>query len=147
VRLRGGEFLIGAASAALVLSLFLNWFETDDVKTSGWSGLALWVVVLVVLTLLACVVLIGLVQTGAPIAPTMLLTVINAPLTIFTFIVVTVDVLTKQSDTVDLLWPAIAGIAFSAMVAVGAWRSMGDERLDAPESAVTPPEARVIPKG
>jgi hypothetical protein len=145
MRLRGGEFLTGAAGAALVLSLFVNWFETDDVKTSGWSGLSLGVVILIVLALISCAVVLFLVQSGAPLAPTMLITVVAAALTIVSFLAVTINVLTKQGDTVDLLWPALAGILFSAMLALGAWRSMGDERIDSPESAATPPEPRSIP--
>jgi hypothetical protein len=134
---------MGAAFAALVLSLFLDWFETDDVKTSGWSGLALGVAILIVIALICCAALLFLVQSGAPLGPTMFITVVTVVITIATLIAVTINVLTTDAD---LLWPAIAGIAFTAMVALGAWRSMGDERLDAPESAYTPPEARPIPK-
>lgn len=145
MRLRGGEFLAGAAGAALVLSLFLDWFETDDVRTSGWSGLSLGVVIVVVLALVMCAAVLLLVQSAAALAPTMLVTVVAAATTIVALLAVTIDVLTTQDDTVDLLWPAPAGILFSAMLALGAWRSMGDERLDASDSAVTAPEPRSIP--
>ena len=145
MRLRGGEFLMGAAGAALVLSLFLSWFETDNAKTSGWSGLSLGVAILIVIALLSCAALIFLVQTGSSLAVTMVVTVATSVITVVTFLAVTIDTLTTQGDETDLLWPAIAGILFSAMLAVGAWRSMGDERLDAPESAVTPPKPRSIP--
>ena len=145
MRLRGGEFLIGAASAALILVLFLDWFETGDVKTSGWSGLSLGVVILFVVALAFLVAVIGLVQSGASIGVTVFATVVATALAIASFIAITIDVLTTQGDEVDLLWPAIAGIVLSAMIALGAWRSMGDERLDAPDSAYTPPKPRSIP--
>lgn len=147
MRLRGGEFLIGAGGAALILSLFLDWFETGDVKTSGWSGLALGVAILVVVALLFCAAVIFLVQADASIAVTIFVSVVTTTLTIAAFVAITINALTKQSDTVDLLWPAIAGILFSLALAIGAWRSMGDERLDAPDSAYTPPDPRSIPGG
>lgn len=143
MRLRGGEFLMGAAGAALVLVLFLDWFETNDSKSSGWSGLALGVVILVVLALVCGAAVLYLVQSGAPIAPTVFATVVTSAITIATVIAVAINVLTSDAD---VLWPALAGIIFSALLAFGAWRSMGDERLDAPESAYTPPESRPIPK-
>jgi hypothetical protein len=145
VRLRGGEFLIGAASAAMILVLFLDWFETGEVKTSGWSGLSLGVVILFVVTLAFLVAVIALVQGAASIAVTIFVTVAATVLSIVSFIAITIDVLTTQGGEVDLLWPAIAGILLSAMITLGAWRSMGDERLDAPDSAYTPPKPRSIP--
>ena len=145
MRLRGGEFLFGAASAALILVLFLDWFETGDVRSSGWSALSIGVVILLVLTLAVLVAVLGMVQSGASVAVTMLTTVVATTLAIVSLIAITVDVLTSQGGETDLLWPAVAGILLSAMAALGAWRSMADERLNASESAYTPPEPRPIP--
>jgi hypothetical protein len=41
--------------------------------------------------------------------------------------------------------PAYLGLAAMAVIVVGGWRSMADERTDAPESDYTPPPARPAP--
>jgi hypothetical protein len=41
--------------------------------------------------------------------------------------------------------PAYLGLLFAALIPVGAWMALGDERKDAPESAYTPPPARPVP--
>jgi hypothetical protein len=145
---------MGAAAAALVLTLFLNWFEVATTagessqvaaKVSGWGGLSLGVEIVIVLALVACAATVLLVQFDAPVAPTVFITVVATTLSIAMLIAVIVDVLRTQGGATDLLWPAVAGILFGAMVALGAWRSMGDERLDAPDSKTTLPKARDIP--
>jgi hypothetical protein len=41
--------------------------------------------------------------------------------------------------------PAYLGLAAGALIVAGAWRSLGDERTTAPESAYTPPPPRPAP--
>jgi hypothetical protein len=145
VRLRGGEILLGVASLALLVVLFLDWFETDEAGTSGWSGLSLGVLILIGMTfVLAAGVLIA-VQRTAPIALTIFATVVTSVLTIASVVAILINVITTAGGDTDARWPAVAGILFAAMMALGSWRSMGDERLGATESAYTPPEPRPIP--
>ena len=51
----------------------------------------------------------------------------------------------EPDDLVAVQWPAYAGLAAMALIVAGAWRSMADERTDAPDSAYTPPEPRPAP--
>jgi hypothetical protein len=145
MRLRGGEILLGVASLALGAVLFLDWFETKGSGTSGWSGLSLGVLILLgVAICLAASVLIA-VQRQAPIALTVVASVVGTFLTIVAAVALLIDVVSVAGGGTQARWPAVAGIVFAGLMALGIWRSMGDERLDAPESAYTQPEARSIP--
>jgi hypothetical protein len=48
-------------------------------------------------------------------------------------------------EGVDVRLPAYLGLVAMAVIVIGGWRSMADERTDASESAYTPPPARPAP--
>ena len=69
-----------------------------------------------------------------------------------TFLILLVRVLTQPglgaslpNRLVLVEAPAYVGLLFTGLIPVGAWLALRDERLDAPESAYTPPPARPVP--
>jgi uncharacterized integral membrane protein len=167
-RLRSGELLAGAGAAVLFILLFLDWFQPEvqprvtetsgrivgpEMHLSGWTSLG-WVLLVL---LLAVIVLAGWLAASTlfaatvsqPVAAGVLLTAVAGIALVA--LVVRVTLLQpglgvgEPDDLVGVQWPAYAGLAALALIVAGAWRSMADERTDAPESEYTPPPARPAP--
>ena len=49
------------------------------------------------------------------------------------------------NDAVSVQLAGYLGLVALALIAVGAWIAIADERTDAPDSAYTPPPARPVP--
>ena len=164
-RLRTGEWLALVAASGFFVSLFFDWFETGtgpltradqpdavfsyDPTETGWSALGIgWLVVaLIPIALTAALT----VTTAAP--RPVAWSVYAGVFTAFTALLVTplialrVLVLQPGDNGVTSVEPAgYAGIGLLALVALGAWRAMGDERQGAARSAVTLPPARPVPE-
>jgi predicted Na+-dependent transporter len=144
VRLRRGENLLGISSAALIAVLFLDWFDSGAAGASGWSGLSIGVLILVGLAAAVATVVLILVQRGS-VALSVAAAVLATVLAFAMAVAVIINVISITDGDTDARWPAVAGILFAVVMVLGAWRSMGDERLDAPDSAYAPPEPRSIP--
>jgi hypothetical protein len=167
-RLRFGELLAGAGAVALFVLMFLDWFHPEihprvtetsgriigpELHLSGWTslGFVLLVLVLVVLVLamwLAASTLFAP-TVSQPVAAGVLLTAVAGVAFVALVLRVTVAQpglgIGAPDELVAVQWPAYAGLAALALIEAGGWRSMADERTDAPESAYTPPEPRPAP--
>jgi len=167
-RLRSGELLAGAGAVALFVLLFFDWFlpevhprvaETSgrvigpEQHLSGWTslGFAMLVLLLVVLVLavwLAASTLFAA-SVSQPVAAGVLLSAVSA--VAFLALLVRVTILQPglgvglPDEAVEVQLPAYLGLAAMAVIVIGGWRSMADERTDSPESAYTPPPARAAP--
>jgi hypothetical protein len=167
-RLRSGELLAGAGAVALLVLLFFDWFlpevrprivETSgrvvgaEPHLSGWTSLG-WV--LLVLLLVVIVLAIWLAAStlfeaavSQPVAAGVLLSAVAT----VTFVVLLVRVTIAQpglgtglaDEAVAVQLPAYLGLVAMAVILVGGWRSMADERTGAAESEYTPPPARPAP--
>jgi hypothetical protein len=167
-RLRSGELLAGAGAVALFVLLFFDWFlpevrprvvETSgrivgpEPHLSGWTSLGrpLSVLLLVVLVLamwLAASTLFAA-AVSQPVAAGVLLSAVGT----IAFVVLVVRVTIAQpglgtgqrDEAVAVQLPAYLGLVAMAVIVVGGWRSMADERTGAPESEHAPPPARPAP--
>jgi hypothetical protein len=165
-RLRAGEWLAGAGAVALTAVLFLDWFEPEvrgrvpeaagrllAPSLSGWMSLGWLLALLVVVTILLAVWLVVATATDASVGQAVMAGVLlsaAAPVALLALVIcVTVaqpDLGAGLPDAVVTVQPAAyAGLAALAVVVAGAWRSIADERTDAPESAYTPPPPRPAP--
>jgi hypothetical protein len=160
-RLRAGELLAGAGAVGLVLVMSLNWFSFDrpaglhligTLHTTGWASLG-WLLV----ALLAIVCFGGLSITymtlrrtspAWPVGAAVLTVAVGG----LTFLILLMRVLTQPglggglpNRMVLVEVPAYLGLLFTALIPLGAWLALRDERVDAPESAYTPPPARPVP--
>ncbi|WP_205698489.1 hypothetical protein [Conexibacter sp. SYSU D00693] len=152
-RLRHGELLCGAASAALLVLLALDWFEGEGLTATGYGGLGIVLVVLLVVLALLGLALVVVTAKGRPVAWIMtadiwtsMLGILLVPALLLRALVLQPALDAGLGNTQVALEPAgWAGLLVAVLIPVGSWLAMGDERKDAPESAYTPPPARPIP--
>jgi hypothetical protein len=160
-RLRAGELLAGAGAVGLLLVLCLKWFSLDrppglhligTLHTTGWASLG-WLLV-AMLTVVAfgglSIAYMTLRRTSPawPVGAAVLTVAVGG----LTFLILLVRVLTQPglgrglpNAMVLVEVPAYLGLLFTAVIPLGAWIALRDERLHAPESAYTPPPARPVP--
>ena len=145
-RLRPGEWVAGIGAAALFGLLFADWFS--PAATSGWSSLG-W------LTLVCCCAAIAIagwlcVETalGRSIPRQVAGGVLTATIGTLALLVLLARVVIFQPGSnaaTSVQAAAYLGLVALALIAIGGWWSLKDERTDAPESAYTPPGPRPAP--
>jgi hypothetical protein len=152
-RIRVGEALAAIGAIGLFVLLFADWFKGGGVSANGWSSLGWGLVVLLVAAM--AVALVMVVATVARAKPAIIVgsAVVTALLGIVTLPIALLRVLVTQPDldlglgngAVTIQTPGYLGVLALALISVGAWFTLADERTDAPESAYTPPPARPVP--
>ena len=166
-RLRAGEWTAAVGAAALLLTLFLPWFDVEIPEPqgqggvlnilhtystgswgSGWDALG-WLAIAIALAAIGCVVWLAIANaTGGPVAQSVAASVLTATAGTFAFLVLALRALVFQpgpNEIVVLRYGAWLGLLAALILAVGGWWATKDERTDAPESAYTPPEPRPAP--
>jgi hypothetical protein len=135
-RLRAGELLAGAGAVALGVLSVLDWWP----GRSGWSALGWAGDALVAVALALALWLVVATATGARVSRAVAAGVLATLTATAALVVVAVRVLDGGAR-----WPAWLGLAGALALAAGGWRSIADERTDAPESAAVAPPARPAP--
>lgn len=152
-RIRLGEALMAVGGVALFVLLFADWFKGGGVTRSGWSSLGWLLDVLLVALLAMVLVTVGSLVVRSKVAISIGAAVLTSALAIITFAIALVRVLIAQPDldlglgngAVTVQVAGYLGLAALALIAVGGWIAIGDERTDAPDSAYTPPPPRPVP--
>jgi hypothetical protein len=154
-RWRTGEWLAAGGAVALVVVLFLDWFEAEAPAhpASGWSSLGWPLVAWLVLTVLMVAWLLWATAAVAPVSQIMVAAVLSVVAALVALVVTIVRVTLAQpglgegvaDDEVGVMPPGYIGLLAVAAILAGAWRAMADERTTAPESAYAPPPARPAP--
>jgi hypothetical protein len=152
-RLRRGEALMGVGAIALFVLLFADWFKGGGVSRSGWSSLGWALDVLLVALFVMVVITLGSLLTRAKVAIAIGSAVLTALLAIVTLVIALLRVLIFQPDldlglgnqAVTVQVAGYLGLVALALVAVGGWMAIADERTQAPDSAYTPPPPRPVP--
>jgi hypothetical protein len=145
-RLRGGELLAGAGAVTLLVSLFLDW--AGPAGESGWDVLGWLVLALVVIALLCAAVLVVLTAADRPVTHIVAAAVVTATVAPIALLALALRALVFQpgpNEVATVEYGAWIGLAGAALLTVGAWWSLADERTDAPESAYVPPAPRPAP--
>ena len=130
-RLRVGEWVLALSSAAVLVSLFLPWYERGDSSVSGWESFS------VIDILLAAVAVFALGAVVAAAAqPTTALAISFESLSVIFGLVASVLALVRVLDVPDFGgagWGTAAGaylgLAGSVGLASGALVAIRDERL------------------
>jgi hypothetical protein len=164
-RLRAGEWTAALGAAALLVTLFLPWFEVDlttppdavavptvvvvgDPSTSGWDTLG-WLVIVLALVAIGCAAWLAIANaTARPVAQLVAASALTAIAGTFAFVALALRALVFQpgpNDVVVLRYGAWLGLLAALILAIGGWLAIKDERTDAPESAYTPPQPRPAP--
>ena len=167
-RLRSGELLAGAGAVALFILLFFDWFlpeiqrrvvETSgrvvgpEQHLSGWASLGWAMVVLLLVVLVLAMWLAASTLFAASVSQPVAAGVLLSAVSVVVFLTLLVRVTIAQpglgiglpDELVAVQLPAYLGLVAMAVIVIGGWWSMADERTDAPESAHTPPPARPAP--
>jgi hypothetical protein len=145
-RLTPADLLVLLAAVALVALMALPWFSDgagDEI--TGWGGLGWAAPALVVLTLVLALATVALLAAGARDGVNVPPAVFLAALAPITTLVTLVAVALKPGDATAIEPAAWAGVLLLALLTVGAWRSMADERVRRPTRRVDPPPARPAP--
>jgi ABC-type transport system involved in cytochrome c biogenesis permease subunit len=129
-RLRSGEIVAGLGPLALLVSLFLRWFEGPEVGENGWGSLG-WLALLPLVAAIAGGLALA-VATAAERTPALPLAigVLTVPWALLAVLAVLVRLVAQPGPDafVDVRWPAYLGLAGAVAILVGAWRAIGDER-------------------
>jgi hypothetical protein len=167
-RLRTGELLAGAGAVALLVVLFLDWFEASidrritetsgrfvepGLHTSGWSALGWPFVILLVAIAGLAAWLVFVTVTDGPVSRQVAAAVLTASAGAIVLLILIVRLALVQPGlgarlpdaAVSVKLPAYLGLAALAALVAGAWLAIADERTGAPGSEYTPPPARPAP--
>jgi len=130
-RLRAGEWIAGASGLALLVSLFLPWYEGDGLSLTAWQTLAATDVILAIVA--ASGVLLAVVTAtervpAVPIALSAGVTLVG----LIGLVLVVIRVLDLPDAVSGRAWALWLGLAGAAGIVVGGMLSMGDERLSTP---------------
>ena len=128
-RLRPADWLLLASALVTGAALLSGW---DGL---GWAGTAL--VAIVVLLALLVVVALGSGARDAVNLPPGVVLVALSP-----FVLLVAAIATVAGDGGTAAW---VGLGALALLALAAWLSMKDDRLDQPSRQVSPPPARPAP--
>ena len=163
-RLRGGELLAGVGGIVLLVSLFLPWFgvDRDGVRrgsgsmayapigsaADAWTSLG-WLVLAIAAAAIAFAGWL-VVATAAvrPVTQVVAADVLTSTIGPIAFVSLALRALVFQpgpNELTTVRYGTWIGLAGAALLAIGAWWSLADERTDAPESAYVPPAPRPAP--
>jgi hypothetical protein len=171
-RLRAGEWIALAGAVALLVTLFLPWFDVEPPRAAqpdqgtgilnvlntysttswgtGWDALG-WLVIAFALAAIGCAAWLALANAlRRPVAQAVAASVLTATAGTLAFVALALRALVFQpgpNDLVVMRYGAWLGLLAALVLALGGWWALKDERIDAPESAYTPPEPRPAPPG
>jgi hypothetical protein len=131
-RLRAGEWIAAASGTALLLALFLPWYELEGGATaSAWDSLAALDVVLAVIAVAAVALLLVTAGQRVPAVP-IALDALVAPVGLIAAVLVTVRVLNLPDGAAARGWALWLALAASLGIVAGGVLAMRDERLSPP---------------
>ncbi|MEP6953008.1 MAG: hypothetical protein ABI950_02960 [Solirubrobacteraceae bacterium] len=137
-RLRTGEWLAVVGAVALLVLLFLPWFD----GRIGWTSLG-WLMIALLVLCIAGAVWIALTTIDNVLTRIMPALVITSTVAGLSLLVLILRVLAFPPGDTEVA--AYLGILATAAVFAGAGIALADERTDAPGSMYTPPAPRPAP--
>jgi hypothetical protein len=162
-RLRVGEWTAAAGGVGLFVLLFFDWFgaklhstslsggaRTLDLGGSGWSTLGWFMVALLCVQMFGAAALaymtVKRTSPAWPVGAAVLTWGLGALIWLVLLVRVTFAQPGPADELIDVLAPAYLGLLFSALIPLGGFLSLRDERTRSPEAmAYTPPPARTAP--
>jgi len=129
-RLRTGEWLAAASGVALLVSLFLPWYEAAALTGSvtGWESLAAIDVLLAFVAASGVLLAVVTAAQGVPAVPVALSALVTF-VGLFGVVLVLIRVIDLPDGASGREWALWLGLAGAVGIAAGAMIAMGDERL------------------
>ena len=145
-RVRAGELIAGAGAVAMLVVMFLPWYEAGGRDLTAWQAFGIVDVLLAVVAALALAFLASQVLGPGPALP-VALGVIAAVPTLLAVLLVAYRILNQPgpNDTVEVRFGAWLGLLATAVTFYGIWRSMSDERARPADPPAPEPERRPTP--
>jgi hypothetical protein len=137
-RLRTGEWLGLAGGVALLVLLFLPWFD----GRIGWTSLG-WLMIALLVLCMAGTVWIAFTTVDGVLTRIMPALVVTTTVAALSLVILLLRVLAFPPGDTDVA--AYLGVLATAAIFAGAGVALADERTDAPESAFAPPAPRPAP--
>jgi hypothetical protein len=153
-RMRAGEWIAAAGAVALLVLMFFDWFGSahalsDDGSLSGWSTLGWFMDVLVAVAIFGGASLSYMTIKRASPAWPVGAGILTWTLGSLIFLVLLVRVTIAQPGVdalVSVQLPAYLGLAAAALIPLGGFLSIRDERTASGEAAAyVPPPPRSVP--
>jgi hypothetical protein len=123
-RLRDGEWLAGAGGAALLASLFLDWYG----HRTAWQALAVVDVLLALLALVPLALVVAQATRRSPAVP-VALSVLTALAGALAVVLIAFRLIDLPGAAVQVHGGAWFALGAALLVAVGGWRSLRAERI------------------
>ena len=140
-RLRHGEWIAGISGAALLVSLFLDWYSAGGGATANaWESFAATDIVLAISALAGISLAVAAATQRSPAVP-QTISALTVPVALAAAVLVVIHALSLPDGASGREFGLYLGIAGAVGVLVGAWRSMSDQsfpRTARPEIEVTP---------
>jgi hypothetical protein len=147
-RVRSGDLIAGAGAAVLLLAMFLDWYT----PRGGAEGLNAWRAFSVLDLLLALTIALGLALAilqlvGRGPALPVAIGVLTATLGLVSTVLVAYRLLNQPgpNDLVSVSIGGWLGLVSVAVLTLGAWRSLSDERARPVDPPAPEPERRPTP--
>jgi len=137
-RLRTGEWLGLAGGVALLVLLFLPWFD----GRIGWTSLG-WLMIGLLVLCMAGAAWIAATTVDGVLTRIMPALVVTTTVAALSLVILVLRVLAFPPGDAEAA--AYLGILATAAIFAGAGVALADERTDAPESAFAPPAPRPAP--
>jgi hypothetical protein len=143
-RVRGGEWLAGLAGVALIVSLFLHWYDASSAPLTGWEAFAVTDVLLALLALSGPLLLAFQATRESPALPTGTSIVCTTCGALAAAIVLVRLVVEPEADLVSgIAAGAWIGLAAALGLLAGGWWSLESEHNAG--ATVPPVEVRPSP--
>jgi hypothetical protein len=131
-RLGLGEWLVGLGGMALLVSLFLPWYDGGGDELSAWDALAVTDILLALIAAFAVLVWIVTATQRVPALPVALDGLLSLA-ALFGVLLVLYRVLSVPGEADGRAWALWLGLGGSLAILVGSWLAMADERLSTPD--------------
>ncbi len=142
-RLRVGELLALAGAVCVIVSLFLTWYENAAGKLTAWATFGPGVALLIAAAAAALALFVSALTERSPALPVSI-GIWSTLLAIAAVVAAIVRVLERPQDATRLCAGAWVALGGAALMLVGSWQAMRDERTSLyprPQSARRPPPA------
>ncbi len=142
-RLRPGELIAAAGGVALLVVMFLDWYEFNGIGVSAWAAFTITDVLLALAALIAIGLAVLTATRRSPALP-VAASVITATTGILATLLVLYRILNQPgpNEFIEVKLPAFLGFLCVLAIAAGGWRSMRDESW---EDAPVPTDVRPAP--
>ena len=145
-RLRNGDWIALIAGLALIGSLFLPWYGAGGETATGWEALSAFDVALTICALFGIAQWFFTAQQPTPAVP-LAVAGMGTWASVVATILVLIRLVDVPADGLGIEYGALVALLAAIGLFVGAWRSLGDERIRMPDGRWSHPSGGEIGAG